>query len=108
MQEFFLLAFEQFRHWNTRPSRYHGRDIVLVDFLLDQLHASLFSKPFLFFGQLTIELRELTVFELGYTIEIVLALGLLHVQSGFFNLLFNPANPSDSLLLQLPARAKLL
>ena len=108
LEQFFLFAFEQSRNRNPGPARNHRRDIILVDFLLDQLHAALFLEPLFFFRQLALELRELAVLELGHAVQIVLPLGLLHGELAFFDLLFEPAQPSDRLLFHVPTRSQLL
>ena len=76
-QQFFFFAFEQSRNRNAGPARHHRRNIVLVDFLLEQARAALVVDALFLFGQLAFQLGQLAVFELGGAIEIVLALRLL-------------------------------
>ena len=100
-QELFLFALHEPGHGDARPLGDDLGDLLLGNLLLHQrpLAAFLLQR-----GEFALELRQAAVAELGELVEVIGALGALHLKLHPLDLLAHLPHLLDGLLLALPAR----
>ena len=104
MDELLGLALEEARDGNAGPASDHGRDVVLVDLLLDHR----LELRLLALGELGLEGRQLAVADLGHPLQVALALGALGLHSQVVDLLRDLLDAVERLLLLRPPRSQLV
>src|SRR6185312_52157 len=106
LREPLTLAFQHARHGNTRPPGDDLRDVVRVDFLLEELRRARFARAHGLIGilHLLLQFRDAPVGDLRGPAQITAALGLLGFQSRLFELLLQLAHLAQAFLLRLPLR----
>ncbi len=105
MHELLHLAFHEPRYRNPGPSRHDLSDVFLGDLLVQEPSVALHLGERGVLGlELTIQLHEGAVAELGRALQIGIALGALGFGPGLFDLRLELADLIDALLLLLPVR----
>src|SRR5882672_587017 len=106
-QQALQFGFEQLCHGHARPAADDFGDVLFADLFFDQPRLALFFREQLFFGlQPPFKLGQFAVAQFGGAVEIVLALGLLDLDAGPFNLLAQRPQPLHALFLRLPLRSQ--
>ena len=114
------LAFEHLRHGDAGPFRDDRGDVLLVDLFLQHARRLgggagrrlrlVFADGLLLqrgqLAQLGLELRNLTVLQLGGALQIALARLLLHLEAQAFEPLLQLGDAADGSALLLPASAQ--
>src|SRR5215510_3590400 len=106
-EQLLYFAFEQPRHRDASPPADDLGGVLFVDFLFNQAKFALFFRQHLFLGfQPPLELGQFAVAQLGGAVEVVLALGLLDLDAGLFNLLAQASQSLYRMFLSLPLGAE--
>ena len=86
MQEFVYLAGQQPRHGHTGPAAYHLRNVFFIHLFLEEPPLPLLLHQLPFFGpQSALQVGEPPIAEFCSTIEIVLALSLIDLDTGLLD-----------------------
>ena len=103
MQQLLALARQHLRHRDARPAADDLCDILFADFFFEQaVVLRLRRDDGLFFLELLLELWQLAVLEFRHAVEVVGALGGLHLAVHAVNLFLDGADAQDGVLLHLP------
>ena len=89
LKQFLHFALHQPGHRDTGPLRDHLGDVVFAHLFAQQAFVGtvLLGEPVFLGLQLFLKVGEGAVFEFGCFVQVVIALGLLHLQLHAFNLL---------------------
>ena len=103
VQQFLHLGLHQLAHRNAGPFGDHLGDVVFGDLLAQQVLIAMALAELRFFGgKLAAQVGQGAVFQLGGPVEVIAALGLLHLQGHLLDLLLDGAEGINGALFLLP------